>query len=256
MKAIILAAGYATRLYPLTENFPKTLLKIAGKPILEYTIEKILECKEIDTIFVVTNRRFFDIFQKWRLEYQKKNAGISPTRLEIVNDNSTSNDDRLGSIGDLWFTIQSQNLNDDLLVICSDKMFEFKLCDFVKFFKEKKTAINACFEAGDIEKIRNKHGCAVLDPAGRIIEFQEKPAQPKSSIESVAFYIYPADAIPLIKEYIESGNNPDAPGHLARWLCQRIPMYAYLLTEKCYDVGTIEAYRRVNSIYEQLKRPG
>ncbi|MBA7658132.1 UTP--glucose-1-phosphate uridylyltransferase [subsurface metagenome] len=242
MKAIILAAGYATRLYPLTENFPKTLLPIAGKAILEYTLEKLSLCRDIDTIYLVTNNKFFHIFN------QKIPRSISQA-VEIINDKTNSNEDRLGSIGDLWFVIESKKLDDDLLIICSDKMFEFSLVDFVVFFKTRREAVNLCFDTEDLEKIPHKHGCVVIDKQGRIVKFQEKPGNPGSSFQSIAFYIYPREIIPLIRKYLSEGNNKDAPGFLAQWMCQRVAMYAYFFKEECYDVGTPESYQAVNEIY-------
>jgi glucose-1-phosphate thymidylyltransferase len=249
LKAIVLAAGYATRLYPLTRDLPKSLLPVAGKPILEYTLEKIAECQDIERVYVVTNRKFYRTFVEWLDRYRRlrrlKNRGF----VEIVDDGTLTNEQRLGSIGDLALAVDRKRIDDDLLVICSDKMFEFSLADFVDSFKGRREAVNACYETGDIERIRNKHGCVVLDTDGRILEFQEKPERPKSSIESIAFYIYPRKVIPLFRQYLAEGNDPDAPGFLAQWLCRRIPMYAFLFTEPCYDVGTAESYAKINSIY-------
>ncbi len=251
MKAIILAAGYATRLHPLTRDLPKSLLPVAGKPILEYTLEKIGECREIDRIYIVTNRKFYRTFMEWLDRYRRLQRLKSSVSVEIVNDGTISNEQRLGSIGDLALVVDQKRIDDDLLVICSDKMFEFSLVDFIGSYRQRREAVNACFETGDRERIRNKHGCVVLDTDGRILEFQEKPAQPASSIQSVAFYIYPRKVIPLFTQYLAEGNNTDAPGFFAQWLCRRIPMFAFLFTEPCYDVGTAESYAQINRIYSK-----
>ena len=247
MKAIILAAGYATRLYPLTKNTPKTLLPIAGKPILEYTIEQIAACQGIDRIYLVTNSRFYGNFSSWLETYR---PGSSAPEIILVDDGTRENSERLGSIGDLQLTIQSQNLDDDLLVICSDKMFEFKMSDFVDFFRIRREAVNACFDTGDPDAVRGKHGCVLLDEEGRILEFQEKPAEPKSSVQSIAFYIYPRASLHLVGEYLEGGGTADAPGFLLQWLCRRIPVYGWFFSEPCYDVGTPESYKRVDELHK------
>ncbi len=251
MKAIILAAGYATRLYPYTEDLPKALLPIAGKPIIEYTIQKIAECNNIDKIYIVTNNKFFEQFNSWLADYknQLQAVTIPAIEIEIINDGTDSNGERLGSIGDLWLAIEFKELDDDLMVICSDKMFEFSLADFVDFFEDRRAAVNTCCDVGDIELLRNKHGCVVVNEQARIVDFQEKPAHPKSTTESIAFYIFPGSTKPLIKQYIAEDNNKDAPGFLAQWLAKKVSMYAFLFTEECYDIGNPDAYHRVNEIY-------
>lgn len=249
MKAIVLAAGYATRLYPLTKDFPKSLLPVAEKPILEYTLEKIDEYCEIDNVYIVTNAKFYKVFKNWLENYRVK---FGQTRsIEILNDGTESNDDRLGTIGDIHFAIETKAIHEDLLVLCSDKMFEFSLVGFVEYFKTTQAPVNTAFDTGDVEAIRNRHGCLVLDAENRILEFQEKPAQPKSTIESVAFYIYPRETIPLISRYLEEGNNPDAPGYLAQWMAKSTSMYAWLFTEGCHDVGTLDTYYAVDKLYKK-----
>ena len=247
MKAVILAAGYATRLYPLTKNTPKTLLPIAGKPILEYTIEQIAACQGIDRIYLVTNDRFYGNFRRWLDTYIP--ASSAAPEIMLIDDGTRHNGERLGSIGDLQLAIESQQLDDDLLVICSDKMFEFKMSDFVDFYRKNGNAANACFDTGDPEAVRGKHGCVLLDEGGRILEFQEKPQKPKSTVQSIAFYLYPRDALHLVGRYLEEDGNKDAPGFLLQWVCQRIPVYAWMFSEPCYDVGTPASYRRVDELY-------
>jgi glucose-1-phosphate thymidylyltransferase len=253
LKAIILAAGYATRLYPLTKNTPKTLLPIAGRPILEYTVEQIAACQEIDRIYLVTNSRFFGHFSSWLDTYGPASAA---PEIILVDDGTRDNSERRGSIGDLQLAIETQCLDDDLLVICSDKMFEFKLSEFVDFFKVRREAANACFDTGNPEAVRGKHGCVVLDEKGRILEFQEKPLEPKSTVQSIAFYIYPRPSLHLVGKYLEEEGNKDAPGFLLQWFCRRIPVYAWMFSESCYDVGTPESYRRVDELYRTKSAGG
>jgi glucose-1-phosphate thymidylyltransferase len=250
LKAIILAAGYATRLYPLTKNTPKTLLPIAGKPILEYTIEQIAACQGIDRIYLVTNSRFYGNFSNWLSTYRTcASSRYSAPDIILIDDGTRENSERRGSIGDLQLAIASHNLDDDLLVICSDKMFEFKMYDFVDFFRMRGEAVNACFDTGDPESVRGKHGCVLLDEEGRILEFQEKPLEPKSTVQSIAFYIYPRASLHFVGKYLAEAGTTDAPGFLLQWLCQRIPVYAWVFSEPCYDVGTPESYRWVDEHY-------
>ena len=249
MKVIILAAGYATRLYPYTKDLTKALLPIAGKPIIEYTIQKIAACRDIEKIYIVTNNKFFEQFKIWLAEYEDQLQAVNNPAIEIINDGTNSNRERLGSIGDLWLVIESKQLDDDLMVICPDKMFEFSLADFVDFFEDRRAAVNTCCDVGDIELLRNKHGCVVVNEQGMIVEFQEKPAQPKSTIKSIAFYIFPGSTIPLIQQYLSEDNNKDAPGFLAQWLVKKVSMYAFLFAEECYDIGNPDTYHRVNEIY-------
>jgi glucose-1-phosphate thymidylyltransferase len=247
LKAIILAAGYATRLYPLTKGTPKTLLPIAGKPILEYTVQQIAACRDIDRVYLVTNSRFHGHFSSWLDTYRSRQS--SAPEIVLIDDGTRDNDERLGSIGDLQLAIDSQKLDDDLLVICSDKMFEFKLSDFVDFFGVQQEAVNACFDTGDLEAVRGKHGCVLLDAEGKILEFQEKPLEPKSTVQSIAFYIYPRASLHLVGKYLEAGGTPDAPGFLLQWVCRRIPVYSWMFSEPCHDVGTPESYRQVDELY-------
>lgn len=249
MTAVILAAGYATRLYPLTKNFPKALLKVADKPILEYSIDKIAGCPQINTILIVTNSRFYNTFKKWRRSRTTEPASGKSLEIEIVNDRTRSNDERIGSIADLWLAIETNKLDDDLLVLCSDKIFEFSLNDFIDFFFEKGESVNTVYDTYNIEQIRNKYGCVGINKDHRIVDFQEKPADPKSTLKSVAFYILPRRVIPKIGQFLAEGGNPDAPGFFTQWLVRREPVYAFVFTEKCYDVGNLESYREVNRIY-------
>lgn len=253
MKAVILAAGYATRLYPLTKDRPKALLPVGGRPLLDYTLDKIAVCPEIDEVLLVTNDRFCGLFETWAAG--RVLSGGPP--LTVLNDGTSSNDGRLGAGGDLQFAIHRRALADDLLVLPSDRLFEFSLTDLVAFFKHRKAAVNLCQDTGDPEVIRGRYGCARLNEAGRILEIEEKPQRPRSTIHSLSVYVYPAAVLPLVDRYLEEGGNPDAPGYLAAWLCRRVEMFAYMLDAPCLDVGTPEAYREADAFYSRRPpRPG
>ena len=252
MKAVILAAGYATRLYPMTKDRPKALLPVAGRPLIDYTLDNLSACPEIDEILLVSNARFAGQFESW---HEGRGKQKSPP-LTILNDGTTSNAGRLGGNGDLWLAIRQRELADDLLVLPSDRIFEFALQDLVDFFREKAAAVNACFDTGDTAVIRGRYGCASLDKTSRILEIEEKPDRPKSTVQSLSLYIYPASALPLVGRYLEEGGNRDAPGFLASWLCSQAPMYAFMLSSPCLDVGTVKAYREADALYRtKLQRP-
>lgn len=244
MKCILLCAGYATRLFPLTENFPKALLKVGGKSIIDYALDKVNEIVEIDEIYLVTNAKYTPHFEKWA---EEKN-NVKP--IKVFNDGTTSNDDRLGAIGDIQFTIDKACIDDDILVLATDNLFEFKLTDFNEFYKTK-NAPCVCVKKEEDRELLKRLGVALLDEEMKILNFEEKPAEPKSNFSVYAEYIYPRNVIPMIKQYLEEGNSCDAPGNLVAYLYQKMPMYAYAFEGPCYDIGTHEALAEVNEIYSK-----
>ena len=248
MKCVILAAGYATRMYPLTLNTPKTLLPVAGRPVLDYIIDKVEEVDEVDEVHIVTNQKFFDQFESWRADSNR------PIPITLWNDGSTTNDDRLGAIGDLALVIESGGLDDDLLVLSSDNLFEFSLKRFAEFFVEKgMTAVVTVRREPDLEK-RRRTGIALVDDDWRILDFEEKPEQPKSEYSSPSFYVYGKSVLPQIAQYLDEGENRDAPGNLIAWLHSRAAVYAFLFEEPRYDIGNLDSYREVERIYSEKKR--
>jgi len=237
MKALVLAAGYGTRMGSL-QGRPKALLEVGGKTILGRILEKLGEVEEIDKVFIVTNSRFFGDFEEWLRNCKTEKEVV------LVNDRTDSNKTRLGAVGDIGFVIQEKKIEDDLMVLCSDRIFEFSLRDFYGFFREKGTAVNMCQDVGDPGLLKGKSASAVLGSDGRILELEEKPENPKSSILSLAFYIYPREMLELFQEYLEGGNNPDAPGHFLEWLVKREKVYALLSGERCLDIGSPESLEK------------
>lgn len=238
MKAIILAAGYATRLYPLTVNTPKPLLEIGGRSIIDYIQDGIEKIDDIDEIFVVTNHKFYNRFVEWR------NRRNSAKHIRVVDDGTTTDEMKLGAIGDINFVIKNEKLNDDIMVVAGDNFFTFELADFYDFF----TSINKdCICVGKIkdEKTLRRMGVAVLDDKGKVLDMEEKPVEPKSSIAVYALYIYKRDTLPLFDCYIKEGNEPDAPGYFPAWLYRIKDVYAYVVEGEIYDIGTHESYRDV-----------
>ena len=221
MKVIILAAGYATRLYPLTLTQPKPLLPVAGKPMIDYVLDNLAPIGGIDRIYVVTNAKFAGHFQAWADDYRATKAKLNFT---IVNDGSTDDTNKLGAIGDINFVLDSQKVEDDLIVVAGDNLFSEELSDFGRLCREKQAPVLAVYDVGDLEQIK-KYSAISLDGDGRIPFFEEKPKNPASTLTGIALYYYPKSTLPLIKQYIAEGNNPDQPGRLVQWLYPRLPVY-------------------------------
>ena len=241
MKALILAAGYATRLYPLTENKAKPLLEIAGRPIIDYILDKIYQIKEIKEILVVTNNRFYHDFLAW--SFSKKDA-----RIKILNDGTLFNEDRLGSIGDINFVIKKENIGEDLLVIAGDNLFEFSMTKFVDFFKQKSSSIVALHDLKDRNKVREKFGVAILK-GDRIINFQEKPKEPKSTLASTACYLFHQDDLAFIKALVEN-KITDPPGLILNKIIEESELNGFVFEEAWFDIGSLENLEQAQKIYQ------
>ena len=247
MKVLILAAGYATRLYPLTLTTPKPLLPVAGKPMVEYVLDNLSPITGIDRIYVVTNAKFAGHFQKWADEYRTAKAKLEFT---IVNDGSTDDSNKLGAIGDINFVLKTQNVNDDLIVVAGDNLFSQSLEEFGELCREKKAPVLALYDVGNLEEIK-KYNSISTDSAGRITFFEEKPKNPTSTLTGIALYYYPKSTLPLIRQYIADGNNPDQPGRLVQWLYPRIPFYTWRVPGLWYDIGSKETLEEANKIFAE-----
>lgn len=252
MKCVILAAGYATRLYPLTENFPKPLLEVAGKPILDWLIDDMAQTGMIDEYIVISNHKFANIFEEW--VERRNTSDILPLTSDIVilDDGTTSNDNRLGAVKDIQFAIEQLQLDDDLLVMAGDNLLDFSLADFIKYGKEKNaTCVMRYYEAN--EERLHKTGIIEVDSADRILSFEEKPVQPKSHWCVPAFYYYTREDSHLIKKGIEGGCGTDAPGSFIAWLCQQTKVYAWEMPGKRYDIGNLQSYEEVKKIFKKVR---
>ena len=232
MKAIILAAGYATRLYPLTINKPKALLTINEKPIINYIVEQINTIDVVDEIYVVTNHKFIDSFADWQNEIESR------AKITVLDDGTTSEQDRKGAIGDIAFVIQKMNINDELLVVAGDNFFTYPLKNYYDFYKQKDKDC-VCVKVWNDEKTLRNFGIALLDQNNKVLDIEEKPENPKSNTVVFAMYLYQKDTIPLFEKYLSQGNNPDAPGNFPAWLYKQKEVYAYTFKGECYDIGKI-----------------
>lgn len=244
VKGLILCAGYATRLYPLTLNQPKPLLKIAGKPIIEYIIKRIEEVDEIDTIYIVTNNKFYTHFTEW------KNNFSTTKKIEIINDNTLSDEDKLGAIKDILFVINKKQIDEDLMIIAGDNLFEYSLKKFTKFFKEKEATVVAA-RVIENKELAKKYGIIQLDGNKKIIDFQEKPEEPKSTYAATCAYLVKKDDIHLFSSYIKDSNNPDAPGYFMQWAHKQTDIYAFLFDESWFDIGDKEQLRIADEEYKK-----
>lgn len=245
MKLIILAAGYATRLYPLTLNQPKPLLAVAGKPMIEHVLDNLAPVEGIDRVYVVTNAKFADHFRRWADGYKVKRGGLGFT---IINDQSTDDSNKLGAIGDLHLVLTQERIDDDIIVVAGDNLFSHSLAAFGEFCREKNAPVLAVYDVGDLEEIK-KYNAIEVDQAGRILFFEEKPQHPKSTLTGIALYHYPQSSLPLIRQYVEEGNNPDQPGRLVQWMYPRTPFYTWRVPGIWYDVGSKETLEEANRIF-------
>lgn len=250
MKVIILAAGYATRLYPLTLTQPKPLLPVAGKPMVEYVLDNLAPIGGIDRVYVVTNAKFAGHFQQWSDHYR---AAGSKLNFTIVNDGSTDDSNKLGAIGDVHFVIEREKVDDDVIVVAGDNLFSDKLRDFGEFIRRKNAPVLALYDVGNLEEIK-KYNSISVDGQGRITFFEEKPKNPTSTLTGIALYYYPRSSIPLIKQYVAQGNNPDQPGRLVQWLYPRTPVYTWRVPGLWYDIGSKETLEEANKIFGKYKK--
>ena len=256
MKNIVIAAGYATRLGELTKNFPKPLLKIGEKSILDRMLEDIDQIQEIDEHIIITNHKFAPIFEKWKDEEGRWEKPIS-----IVDDGTETNETRLGAVCDLLLAINGGNqivngqsvnrqpLDDDLLVVAADNLLFFSFQEFVDFAKEKGTSCIMCHEQSSVEKLQ-RTGVVELDENMRVLGMEEKPQVPKSHWAVPPFYIYLKKDLDLVRHAVENGCGKDAPGNLAHYMVEHTTMHAWPMSAGRFDIGSIDTY------YEAVKRFG
>jgi len=247
MNALILAAGYATRLYPLTLNKAKPLLEVGGKPIIEWLFDNLASVRDLKTIYIVTNAKFAADFQNWANTYQDRHRDI---RIKIINDGSTSDDDKLGAIGDINLVLTRENLaTDDLIVAAGDNLFEQPLIEFVETAQNSPATV-AVHDVGDLEAMK-KYGTATIDNKGVITNFEEKPQKPKSTLAAVALYYYSREVLPMFATYLAAGNNPDQPGLFLQWLYTRKPVNTFEIKGRWLDIGSKETLAEADKTFSR-----
>lgn len=240
MTCLILAAGYATRLYPLTENFPKPLLKVQDKTILDWLVDDIDGAGLVDEYIVISNHKFARHFQEWAAGKRQK--------ITVVDDGTSTNETRLGAVCDIRFAVDSLGLTGDMLVIAGDNVLDFSLQHFVRYADAKRTSCVMRFEEPSEQRL---HKCGVLeiDDSDRIVSMEEKPAEPKSHWVCPPFYYYTAEDAARIPAAIADGCGTDAPGSFIAWLCRHTSVHAMEMPGRRYDIGNLQSYEEVQQQY-------
>ncbi len=243
MKCLILAAGYATRLYPLTENFPKPLLQVQGKTILDWLIDDMDSLGLVEEYVVISNHKFACHFEKWAAQKQQK--------VTVVDDGTDSNETRLGAVRDIQFAIEQRKLDDDMLVIAGDNLLDFSLTEFVRYAAQKQTPCILRYYEASPERLK-KSGVVCVDENDRILSMEEKPAEPKSNWCCPPFYYYTRQAAQMVAAAIADGCGVDAPGSFIAWLCGQMPVHAMEMPGRRYDIGNLESYEKVQREYRGI----
>lgn len=242
MKCVVLAAGYATRLYPLTENFPKPLLPVGGKPILNWLLDDIDTFPEITGHVIISNHKFIKHFEDWKVRQSLSKP------VTLLDDGSTDNEHRLGAVRDIQFAVDSLSLDDDLLIIAGDNVLDFSLAEFVAYMKEKKTSCVMCHEENDLKK-QQKTAIITVDENGLITSYEEKPKEPKSNLAVPPFYCYRNGDVKRIEKAIADGCGVDAPGSFAAWLSKQTKVHAWKMPGKRHDIGDMKSYEEAQKIF-------
>ena len=243
MTGIILAAGYATRMYPLTLNFPKPLLEVGGKKIIDHLLEDG-ERSGIERFIVVSNHKFISLFREW---------AEGKDNVMVLDDGSVDNEHRIGAVKDIEFAIEKAGINDDTLILAGDNVLDFSLSSFIEYGKKKGTSCIMRHRESDKARLR-KTGVVVIDQSDLVLSMEEKPKEPKSEWAVPPFYYYVKEDLPLIKEGIENGCGTDAPGSFVSYLAERRPVHAFLMPGKRFDVGSIEGYEKIRKEYKGIEK--
>ena len=244
MKALILGAGYATRLYPLTIGCPKPLLPVGGRPIIDYIMDKLEELPELDEVFIVTNNRFFKNFKEWakRRTSQKK--------ITTINDKTLTNKERLGAIGDIKLVIEEANIDEELLVIAGDNLFSFKMRNFIEFAKGHSPNYSIVLHNIVSREEARKYGVGTIDKNNKLLSFTEKPQTPESTLVAICLYYFPKAKLSGVAEYLETSKHNDAPGNYISWLVQNDVVYGFIFDGEWYDIGDKNIYEKVKNTYK------
>jgi glucose-1-phosphate thymidylyltransferase len=242
VKLVVLAAGYATRLCPLTLDRPKALLPVAGRPMLEHVLESLAGIADLDGAYLVTNAKFAETFRAWA------SAAAVAWPITIVDDGTTDDVTKLGAIGDLDLVITQERLDDDVVVVAGDNLFSERLDEFGRFARSKDAPVLAVYDVGSLDEMR-KYNAITMDGEGRITFFEEKPERPASTVTGIALYYYPRNVLPLLRRYVEEGNNPDQPGRLVQWLYPQLPFYTWRVPGVWYDIGSEETLREADRVF-------
>jgi glucose-1-phosphate thymidylyltransferase len=248
MKALVLAAGYATRLRPLTESIAKPLLPLAGRPMIEHLCDRIAEVDEVDEVHLVTNKKFASSFDDWAASYRGRQPVI------VHNDGTASEQDRLGAIGDIQFAVEHGKLaGSDLLVIAGDNLIDFSLGDCVRFWRGKgEASAIAIYDCADLELIK-QYSVVEVDEQDKVRSFVEKPKKPTSTLAGTGTYVYHRNHVPLVSTYLDEKQPRDQPGNLVAWLCSRVPVYGYRFDGTWLDIGNEAELLRADNMMRERR---
>ncbi len=235
MNAVLLAAGYGTRIRALFPDTPKALIEVGGRPLIDHLLANLARSGAVESALVVTNDRYHDALRR------HLDAGAPPLPTRVICDGTASEEERLGALGDLQLALRRMPTGGDVLVAATDKLLAFELTEPLRFARERAAPVTLCVRMPDRERLAGRHGCVVLDADARIVDFEEKPARPKSDVASLAVYVLTAQAQELLDDYLRGGGDRDAPGHFLGWLTRATTVYGYL-TGGAHDVGTPESY--------------
>jgi glucose-1-phosphate thymidylyltransferase len=237
VRLLLLAAGYATRLYPLTLDRPKPLLAVGGRPMVDRLLDSVAPIG-FDATYLVTNAKFAPQFRDW----------ASDKGVTVVDDGTTSDDDRLGAIGDIGFVVEREAIDDDLVVVAGDNLFSETLEGFGAAAR-RGAPLLAVYDVGDLELIRGRYNTIEIADNGRLTYFEEKPDAPRSTLTGIALYFYPRATLPLVREYLESGNDPDQPGRLVQWLYPRVDVHTWRVPGRWFDIGSREQLDEADRVF-------
>lgn len=232
MKVLLLAAGYATRLYPLTLNTPKPLLAVAGRKVLEFIFDLLEPVKEVDEVFIVTNKKFYRNFVDWKKDFK------SSKKITVLDDGSTSNETRLGATGDIEFVIEKEKVKDDLLVLAGDNLFRADLSKFIDFCVSRRPSVTlGLYDIKDL-LLASKYGIVSVDKNNQVVDFKEKPANPRSTLAAMCLYFFPKERLGIMKQYLGLDNSKDAPGYFLEWLYKKENVFGYVFKDNLwFDIG-------------------
>ncbi|CQH50313.1 sugar nucleotidyltransferase [Halobacterium hubeiense] len=233
MKAVVLAGGYATRLWPITKHRPKMFLPVGDSTVIDEIFADLEADDRIEDVFVSTNERFAEDFREYLAdsEFQKPTLTVEDTSEE---------DEKFGVVGALAQLVDRENVDDDLVVVAGDNLISFDIAEFVDFFEAKATPALAAYDVGSLERAKS-YGLVDLD-GDEVVDFQEKPEHPKSTLVSIACYAFPRETLPDLDRYLDEGENPDEPGWFMQWLQNRQSVHAFTFEGAWFDIGTPESY--------------
>ncbi len=248
MKFLLLAAGYATRLYQLTLNTPKPLLPVAGKTVIGYIFDLIEPLKDLDEVFIVTNKKFYQNFEEWKQKFS------SSKKITVIDDGTTSNETRLGATGDIEFVIEKKNIQDDLLVLAGDNLFKADLSQFTNFCISKRPSITiGLYDIKDLI-LASSYGIVSIDKNSKIIDFKEKPANPASTLAAMCLYFFPKERLGIMKRYLGMDTAKDAPGYFLEWLYKRESVFGYVFKDKkWFDIGDKESLEEADREFSRRR---